>query len=494
MGKFSEGFNYYLKNIQSNVLGSEQGSEYIQTIEEEIKKLQQDINSFKDFQTDTTILKGDVFEFFSADTFNINAAVRGSDNRAYVLRSNAFGSPDILTGDGIKFSLKAYKNAVASVKAQAVTIWERFKEYQAKGGTDDFITYLEDRGYTDDQIANDVVYSQQQRLIPQDQIEIAIEWLKRKIAKELKSRPDQVNRYIDTLKSLTGKVFDKYGNESDPITNDELIDITQKAKKGEFSSEKQGYTVENLVTNEYILKQAMYAGLNAVVYSVLLKLVPEIINMIKTGQIDLESLKDKGKQIVSESPEDFLRGGVAAAITIMCKTGRFGETVKNCEPATIAFATIIAFNVLKDAVAVGEGTMTRTELVDNLCRNIFIMGLARAVPAMIPAIGTIFGSLVGTVIAIVAYNHMKDKAISFCAESGFTLFGMVDQNYELPREVLENLNLSTLDINLFEPNEFAHKEFQPNTFKVSSFQPKTIGFSFYKRGKIGYFKVGYVKG
>ena len=129
MGKFSEGFNYYLKNVQSNVLGTEYGANYVQTIEEEIKKLQEDINSFKDFQTDTSILKGDVLEFFSADTFNINAALEGSSNRAFILRSNEFGSPDIITSDGIKFSLKAYSNGMRSAKAQAITIFERFKEY-----------------------------------------------------------------------------------------------------------------------------------------------------------------------------------------------------------------------------------------------------------------------------------------------------------------------------------------------------------------------------
>lgn len=36
----------------------------------------------------------------------------------------------------------------------------------------------------------------------------------------------------------------------------------------------------------------------------------------------------------------------------------------------------------------------------------------------------------------VVYNIGKKKLISLCVEAGFTCFGLVEQDYELPEEIL----------------------------------------------------------
>ncbi len=102
----------------------------------EIDKLNESINSFAGNQKDITILKGDLAEFWHAATFNIYAAKNKSLNRAYVNKSNEFGSLDIVTNFGEEFGLKYYSNGIGSAKAQSISVFQRFKEYQAMGGQD----------------------------------------------------------------------------------------------------------------------------------------------------------------------------------------------------------------------------------------------------------------------------------------------------------------------------------------------------------------------
>ena len=91
---FKEGFKFFEKNC-SSFLGSNSGAEYIEKIEKEIEELENNINSFKGFSTEATILKGDIAEFMHAGTFNINAAMKSSTSRAKVDRSHDFASVDI---------------------------------------------------------------------------------------------------------------------------------------------------------------------------------------------------------------------------------------------------------------------------------------------------------------------------------------------------------------------------------------------------------------
>ena len=70
------------------------------------------------------------------NTFNIKAALEGSDHRAFVDRSHDFASTDVSTNFGHKYGLKFYGDGQASAKAQSISVFQRFKEYQNSGGKD----------------------------------------------------------------------------------------------------------------------------------------------------------------------------------------------------------------------------------------------------------------------------------------------------------------------------------------------------------------------
>ena len=98
---FEEGYTYFEKNASAYV-ASTMSDSYVASVNDEIEKLVNDLNSFENFKTSSNVLKGDVAEFWHTGTYNIDSALKGSSNRAFVDRSHDFASTDISTNYGDK--------------------------------------------------------------------------------------------------------------------------------------------------------------------------------------------------------------------------------------------------------------------------------------------------------------------------------------------------------------------------------------------------------
>ena len=203
-----EGYYSFIHNSMSQ-LGSQQADTYISNINTAIDALNEDINAFNGFNTSVGQLKGDIAEFWHSDTFNINAALNDSRFKTVVDRSHGFASADITSNWGDRFGLKYYRNAQASADAQATSYFERYCEYKVISGRADltFDEFLKERNIDpNDVLKYDPIYSGQIRIIPKDQLEEAISYLKIKIAKESGNRPEQVARLQETLNKLEAKI------------------------------------------------------------------------------------------------------------------------------------------------------------------------------------------------------------------------------------------------------------------------------------------------
>lgn len=503
MTGFENGYSFFAKSAAA-VAAADSSRAYVESVSTEVEKLINDLNSMEGFKTAANKLKGDAFEFWHAGTFNVDAALKGSTSRAFVDRSHELGSVDVSSNFGVDFGLKDYANGIASARAQAVSVFQRFREYQSQGGSSSLEQYLSQSGYTNiDAILNDPLYSGQIRVIPTDQLEEATQWLQRMIATESARRPEQVKRYQETLAMLKDRLDDGKGAESIPITEQDSQKLAELAKAGKVDAAELGMTASELFQYEYIIKEATKAGLTAATISLVLNVAPEIYKairyLIENGEVDEAQFKQIGLAAVTGGSEGFVRGSISAAITTCCKSGLLGEALKEIDPTFVATATVIAINTLKNAFGVAVGKKTRAELANDLIRDTYLSACALVAGGVsqalieIPVLGYMLGSFVGSVIGSFTYDIGYKAAISFCVDSGFTMFGLVKQDYVLPKEIIEQIGVSTFDYDTFDAETFSAESFDYDTFEAETFLPETIGITLLRRGVIGISTIGYVQ-
>ena len=490
MSSFTDGYNY-IKDNSASFFAAVQGErvgEYINNVETQVQHLVDHLNAFEGTGSLVDTLKGDVAEFWHADTYNINAAINKSAHQMEVPRSHGLGSVDIqsIVSDGeekLKYSSKYYKTYQESAKQQAKSVLEGTK---GKYGS-----------------TTDPLYKGQFRLIPSDQFDKAQEFLDNRIKYLEKHRPEQVARYKDTLKQLRDRIEDNDGNQSIPLTEKQARLLAKVAKEGKASDD----IFEQIGAEETKLKAAMMkqaaqdickAGLTAATISLVLKTTPEIIKaidqLIENGEIDKSQFETIGTSAISGSAEGFLRGSIAASIMACLKHRGI-----DANASVVGALTVIAVNTMKDAFAVSQGEKTRQELTNALIKELYVSGWAIAggivtqhILAELPVFGYMLGSFLGSTIGSLTYDYGYKKAISFCVDSGFTMFGLVEQNYTLPDSIMREIGLDVFDYETFDVDSF-----KPDTFTIDSFQPESFNtdrlqITFLRRGVIGVSKIGYV--
>lgn len=498
----SKGYYAAIQNTTTQYAG-QQAEQYIVNINSAIDTLNNDINAFKGYETGIGQLKGDVAEFWHSDTFNINAALNDSKFRTIVDRSHDFASADITSNWGESFGLKFLRNAQASADAQSTSYFERYCEYKAVSSRTDltFEDFLTERNINPDDVFRfDPIYNGQTRIIPSDQLKEAITYLKIKIAKEAENRPEQVTRLKETLDKLESKLNAPDGTKSIELTKEEAENIAKLAKEGEFDAREMGLSTEELIKLEHILRQGIKAGLTAAVISFVLKTAPKVYEclaqLIEDGEIDEDHLRDLGVSALSGSSEGFLRGFIAASLTTACESGVWGETMKNISPGVIAGLTVIMLNMMKDSYFVATGKMSKQEMVANLSRNIFVTSLALGMGSltqlllpMVPG-AYLIGNFVGSIAGSFVYNAMDNAFMALCVESGWTMFGLVEQDYELPDEVINELGFDLYEVDEFNVDVFDLDEFSFDEIDDDEFDGDFI--SVLRRGVIGVHRVGYI--
>lgn len=172
--------------------------------------------------------------------------------------------------------------------------------------------------------------------------------------------------------------------------------------------------------------------------------------------------------------------------------------MKSVNPSVVGAVTVIAMDTMKNAFKVATGKMQTRELANELIREMFVSTCSLVVGGVaqsfieIPVLGFMLGSFVGSMVGSFAYNVGYNAVISFCIDTGFTMFGLVDQNYELPDEVLESVGFEVFKYEEFQFEEFAHEEFKFEEFSIEEFETESISIGVLRRGVIGVQQIGYV--
>jgi hypothetical protein len=268
-----------------------------------------------------------------------------------------------------------------------------------------------------------------------------------------------------------------------------------------------GLSLDQLVTNEYIFRQALKTGYTSAITTLVLQLAPEIFKsidyLIKSGEIDKEQLEKTGLTLLSASSEGFIRGSVSSALTIAYMSGRLGTVLsgigEDAIPGVIGSMTVIVIDAIKDSVRVASGKMAYEEMGEHLLRSIIVSASGVAAGTLMqtlltgaPTLGYMLGSFVGSAVASLVVDSAEKAFISVCINTGFTFFGLVKQDYALPESLIKDMGLDCFDFKTFESESFKPESFEFRSFEFQTFKFETIDIKVLKRGLVSVSTIGYV--
>lgn len=537
-----KGWDFSTSVMGANV-ATYKGSEYIDNIDAMIDKMTKDMNKLADKNLDVQRLKGFVAEVWHADTFNANSATRDSASRVNFDGSNEHASVDISTNFGKSYGLKYYKTAANTAKQQAKSVFDKYHDYlhsSRKGEPMRFEDYLEKNGYTKDvniqkliqeykasDKINDItleqyienhngdydvsslissVYKGQKRLVSKDQFEEVKKYLENKIKTESeKGSPNRIARLKslnETFDNIKDRIDNGEGVESIPLSIEESERIARAIKDGDFDPKDFGIELKSLIRTDDIINQAIKAGYSAAILTLITQLAPEIFKaidyLIKNGELNPKDLIRLGETGISAGAEGFLRGSISSSLYIMCESGKLGTAFVGIPAPIIGTMTVLAMQTIKNSILVAAGKMTPQQMGEAFVDTVVISSgyliggaIGQALLAGAPVVGYLLGSLVGTAFSVV-YNIGKKKLISFCVDTGFTCFGLVEQDYQLPEEVLNSMGINTIKISQTPIHQTRISTTQISQAAINRQSYETIGFTMPRRGIIGVNKVGYI--
>lgn len=257
-----------------------------------------------------------------------------------------------------------------------------------------------------------------------------------------------------------------------------------------------------------LLKQALKAGYTAAAVTVAVQLAPEIYKaidfLIKHGELDVQQIKKMGTKGISAGAEGFLRGSVSSSLKIMCDAGVLGEAFKGINPTVLGTVVALVMQTVKNSILVAAGKMTTKQMGSAFVDTVVVSGgyligahiggiIGQSLGFELPVVGYLLGSLIGTSFCVL-YNIGKKKLISFCVDTGFTCFGLVEQNYELPEEVMNELGVETIPIPRTQIDRVEIPRAHARTTDINKTDYETIDITVLRRGVIGVNRIGYVPG
>lgn len=477
------------------VIAAESMDSWITAVSDQIEDAVEDLLQFEGSKKGIDFLSGDVMEFWHADTANIDAAVKRLDADFTVPRSTGFGTPDIVReSTGQMWQVKYGKDAEASAKYQSVT----YSEASHKGSPT--AKALIDSGAVGE---HDSVYGDMDRIIPEGQLDEAKQFSKNRMLKNRETRPELVDRDQKFLDHAADRIETEDGVRSVGMDRAGSKELALDIRDGKFDPEKYGLTLDDWIKARDVLKESAKAGMTAAIISAVLAAAPEVIKaieyLVETGELDLAQVKATGAAAVTGGAKGFLIGAVSTAAIGFCEKGLLGEALQDANPSVVAAVAVVAVNAIFNGIQIACGKKSGREFVDELARDSFVAACALIGGGIsqhfieIPVFGYMVGSFVGSVVGSVAYSAGKQITVALCVESGFTMFGLVEQDYTLPDSVFREIGAHVFEYDCFAMNEFQEDTMQFSQFSFDSFSPDTFGITPLRRGVFGVARVAYVE-
>lgn len=509
MNEFEQGYAFAVKQGAAT-WGAAAASDYIEQVEFAIDELYRRMNAYDYYKATIPAqesLKGFIAEEWASGTANIDAAIKGRQALAEVLKSTELGSVDIATLDGGIWQLKFYRSPSETVKALGTTLREVYRRSKASA-TMSFEEWAVSKGLSG-KLPTDLLYDGQWSVVASDKLaECQTEAFRRLAKAKALGRQDEVARWQKVSDALTDRIETADGISSRPQT---LEEARQKAvavsSNKELAPEADGMTTAELIQVEHIMKQALKAGATAAAISAVVKMVPEIYKAINyliiEGELDEESLKAIGAASLDGGATGFINGSATAAITVAAGKGVFGQTIKSAiskpfGPTVIGTLVVLTVETCRDAYLLACGQRTANDFASNLAQGVFVTVLSLAGAAIALAIAPeaaipmLIGSAVGSVIGCLAFAPVKTCVLKASTISGFTFFGIVEQDESLPPQLLKELGVKGARYKAapYRIEQLDEPNIQTANARLTGLH--TLGVRQLSRDVIGVNKVGYV--
>ena len=488
-------------------------TEYLSQMDNAIKSFAEEMNA--KVGNNNPSLFGYTDEIWHKGTFYIDALSKRTGESGYIPNAQPFASADFVGSWGESYQLKDYRNAQASAWAQSITYNQEYNKYLAelsKQGKPLISKeqYLIDRNIDPNIDMNLPIYEAQTRLIPTNQLEDAIKALRIKILSE--PRDEQRLRYEDTLNKLVDRIKSPGGASSMPLTREDSMNLANLAKEGKFDPKQYDITLAQKADKLFVIQSTLMAGVSAAIVTATLKAAPSIANCIvaafKEGHISRDDIENIGSEVSEGAQSGFVRGIVLASIKNLCNLGFLGKEIQG---ASLDVAHSAAFNGIlvaitamvidtaKDAISLSRGDLSQKQFEYNLSKRVYVSSFSvlggvyvQSVLPAAPIVGYLVGSLVGSVLGAVFFEAKEKVFISLSIKHGFTYFGIVRQDYNLPDWFIKEFGFETFEAEPFELESFEAENFELESFEFESFKFETFDMRFLKRGVIGIRTIGYV--
>ena len=509
MNEFEQGYAFAVKQ-GSATWGAAAASDYVHQVEGAIDDLYRRMNAYDYYKATVPAqesLKGFIAEEWAAGTANVDAAVKGRQVLAEVLKSTELGSVDVATLEGGIYQLKFYSDLGGTVKALGTTLREVYNASKASASMS-FEEWAAAKGLAG-RLPTDLLYEGQWGVVAADKLaDCQTEAFKRLAKAKALGRPDEVARWQKVSDALTDRIETADGISSRPLT---LEDARQKAiavsSNKELSPEADGMTTAELVKVQNLMTQALKAGATAAAVSAVVKMVPEIYKaidyLIAEGELDEESLRAIGAATLDGGATGFINGSATAAITVAAGKGVFGQAIKAAiskplGPTVIGTLVVLTVETCRDAYLMARGQHTANDFANNLAQGVFVTVLSLAGAAIASAVAPeatipmLIGSAVGSAVGCLAFAPVKSCILRASTVSGFTFFGLIEQDESLPPQLLKELGIKAARYKVAEYRTERHDEpsFQVPSARMTGFH--TLGVRQLSRDVIGVNKVGYV--
>jgi hypothetical protein len=437
---------------------------YVLRVEGAFDTLVKEMVNLADNQKGLDYAKGDVAEAWHAGTLTADAIRQHLNVRAFAPRDHSPIDVRVAGPSGtIDSQLKVYGSAMDTAKAISEPKYL---------GTD-------------------------QKIVPSDQLDGVREAAARLAMKNHLTRLEMERNYSHTSRTADDHLhYD--GANSKPISEKATRQMTQDARDtGDVDREGLGLTARQSIQWGDFIHEAGTAAMRAAALSAALQLAPHIVSLIakaiKSGEITLEDLAPIGKQIPSAVFRSGVAGGLSASIVMASRMGVLSESLSNLDPTVVAAAVTLAMSAIGTSIKAARGDISwpiaaKTMMEDTFVLSCAIGGAAAVSQAIIPIpiLGALIGNIVGALVARLVISQGNRTILGIAKDTGWTFFGIVDQNYAIPEDILLEGGWELMRVERLEC-EMLHLQ----RLELETLEMEPVPFRVLRRGVVSFGKIGY---